>query len=159
MHRRPSLRRALAPALFAALAACAGTASAPTVAPSGSPQAEITALLQASTDEWNRGSLEGFLVPYLDAPGTTFVGSKGLLRGKAAIADQYRSSWFSGGVPKERLSFRDIEVRPLGPGHALAVGRWVVNDRATGAETGAGFFSLTLQRTPEGWRIVHDHSS
>jgi uncharacterized protein (TIGR02246 family) len=153
------LARTLACAALLALGACAGArmAAAP---PAGSPAQEITALLQTSTEEWNRGNLEGFLVPYSDAPGTTFVGSSGLVRGKDAIREKYRSSYFRPNAPLPgTLSFRDIEVRSLGPRNALAVGRWIVTDRGTGAQSGTGLFSLTLELTPAGWRIIHDHSS
>ena len=151
MHRRAILTAALALA-----AACAAPGAGP--APAAAPTAEVTALLQRSADEWNRGSLEGFLLPYLDSPDITFVGARGLLRGKDALREMYRSRYFATGAPAGTLTFRDIEVRALGPDHALAVGRWSVTDRAAGSEA-AGLFSLTLVLTPDGWRIVHDHSS
>ena len=153
----PSARAALL-VVAAALAACAAPASAPSPVGDDGRAARITALLLESAEEWNRGSLDGFLLPYLDSPATTFVGSSGLVRGKEAIRAQYGGSWFRGGQPAGTLAFRDVEVRPLGPAHALAVGRWSVTNRASGAQQ-SGTFSLVLERTPEGWRIVHDHSS
>ncbi len=115
----------------------------------------VTAVLQESTAEWNRGSLDGFLVPYHDA--STFVGRAGLVRGKGAIRTMYAESYWRGGRPAGALAFRDVDVRMLGADHALAVGRYVVSEG--GRETATGLFSLTLQRTPAGWRIIHDHSS
>lgn len=148
----------LALATAVALAGC--SAKVRSVPSPASVAADITAELQASTDEWNRGNLDGFLVPYSDDAGTTFVGSSGLVRGKAAIRQKYVASWFHpGGALPGNLSFRDIEVRPLGPDHALAVGRWIVSDRTSGQQTSAGIFSLVFERTPQGWRIIHDHSS
>jgi uncharacterized protein (TIGR02246 family) len=93
--------------------------------------------------------------PY--APDATFVGSRGLLRGKEAIQQNYATSWFAPGRDPGQLRFVDIEVRMLGPEHALVVGRYVVE--ATGRDTATGLFSLTMRRTPRGWRIIHDHSS
>lgn len=151
-----NLRARAAALLLLALSACAPPPSLnPT--PASDDAARIVAMLEESTNEWNRGSLEGFLVPYADE--STFVGSTGLVRGKAAIAEKYRSSYFRAGAPEGTLAFRDVEVRALGPDHALAVGRYVVRERASGRETATGLFSLVLRRTPEGWRIVHDHSS
>lgn len=144
--------------LSLALAACAPAAPVRT-APTADPTAEIVAALEASTEAWNAGEMEGFLEPYLDSPGTTFVGGSGLLRGKDAIRESYRRSYWRTGTPEDRLSFREIEVRPLGPEHALAVGRYVVASRATGEQTATGLFSLVLVRTPQGWKILHDHSS
>jgi uncharacterized protein (TIGR02246 family) len=128
-------------------------------APSTDPTTMIIATLQASTDAWNRGDLEGFLEPYLDSPQTTFAGSSGVTRGKDAIRSTYQSSYWKSGTPAEALRFDEIEVRPLGADHALAVGRYVVSDRVSGAQTATGLFSLVLVRTPQGWKILHDHSS
>lgn len=150
----PRLR--LAAAVMAAVLA-AGCVTV-RVSRDGDPKDEIVAMLVESTRAWDAGDLDGFLVPYLDSPDITFVGSSGLVRGKAGTRARYASSYFAAGAPKGRLSFRDIEVRPLGDDHALAVGRYVLTDRETGAES-TGMFSLTLRRTSEGWRIIHDHSS
>lgn len=145
---------------FLTLTACGRTAAVQTApAPTPNPGAEIIALLEASTEAWNRSDLEGFLEPYLDSPQTTFAGGSGLLEGKEAIRESYLGGYWDSGVPEGLLRFRDIRVRPLGPDHALAVGRYVVADRDTGEETGTGLFSLVLTRTAEGWRIIHDHSS
>jgi len=157
----------LLPALAALLVfgACAPSAAPPASAPTpvpatASPAAEIIAMMTASTDAWNRGDLDGFLHPYLDSPALTFVGRSGLVHGKAALRDTYRASyWKDGARPTSTLTFRDFEVRPLGANYALAVGRYVLTDRATDKQSATGLFSLTLMRTPEGWRIVHDHSS
>ncbi|MGI9188746.1 MAG: YybH family protein [Longimicrobiaceae bacterium] len=148
---------ALAPLLLLA-AACA------TVPPAAAPvadgrEAQITTLLQASADDWNRGDLDGFLAPYAAGPLTTYVGSSGLVRGKDAIRALYASSYWASGAPRGTLSFSAIEVRPLGPEHALAVGRYRVTPRDAGGSPAEGIFSLVLTRTSEGWRIVHDHSS
>jgi ketosteroid isomerase-like protein len=56
------------------------------------------------------------------------------------------------------LDFSGLEFRFLGPDSALVLGRWHLK---RGGETGdiGGVFSLVLQRFPEGWRIIHDHTS
>lgn len=149
-------------ALFATLilAACAPTAPLANgpAAPDGRAE-EIVGVLQRSAEAWNRGELDGFLLPYADGSPTTYVGRSGLLRGKPAIRDSYARSYFGSGAPEAMLGFRDIEVRPLGPDHALAVGRYLLRSRGTGTQTAEGIFSLVFTRTGEGWRIVHDHSS
>lgn len=149
------LRRHAAAAALLLLAACAAPAAGP--APAADAGREITALLTTSAEGWNRRNLDTFLLPYLDSPEITFVGSRGLVRGKAAIRDTYAGGWFAPGRDPGQLAFRDIEVRLLGGGHALAVGRYEV--RIPGQELATGLFSLALRRTPEGWRIIHDHSS
>ncbi|HEX6749272.1 MAG TPA: nuclear transport factor 2 family protein [Longimicrobium sp.] len=160
MHRSVPARRALAILATAAAAGCATarTSSAPAPSVVGSPAAEIEQVLQASAQAWNRGDLDGFLLPYLNSDQTTFVG-RDVVHGVPAIRETYLSSWWRGGTPTLNLAYNRIDVRPLGRDYALAVGHWVVTDKNTGQETRTGIFSLTMVRTPQGWRIIHDHSS
>ena len=144
--------------LLAILAACTPSGSGRNVPPPDFA-GEIVAALEASTAAWNQGDLAGFLEPYLDSPETTFVGSGGLLRGKDEIQARYQSSYWENGAPDDVLRFENIEVRPLGNEHALAVGRYVLTERNVGRETATGIFSLVFARTSEGWKIIHDHSS
>jgi len=152
MRRFAPYRRALPLLALAAVAACATGARS-----SGSDQQQIEAILQESAAAWNRGDLDGFMRPYLTGPDATFMAAD-VVRGYDAIRDFYRGSWFRGGAPTVNLAYRGIEMRPLGPNHALVLGKWFVSDKTTGQETRHGTFSLTWVRTPQGWRILHDHS-
>jgi uncharacterized protein (TIGR02246 family) len=149
------VRHTVAGAALLLLAACAAPAAGP--APNAGAEREIVQLLQLSAEGWNRRDLDEFMITYLDSPDITFVGGNTILRGKTAIRRNYADGWFAPGRDPGRLSFRDIEVRMLGGGHALAVGRYEV--RIPGRDMATGLFSLTLRRTPQGWRIIHDHSS
>lgn len=114
-------------------------------------------MLHASAEAWTRGDLEGYLDDY--AVDATFVGSSGLNRGRDRIREAYVTGYWSTGMPEDGLRFELLEVRRVGPKAALAVGRYVLYDRATEEPTATGLFSLTLRHGPEGWKIVHDHSS
>jgi uncharacterized protein (TIGR02246 family) len=117
-------------------------------------------MLHSSAASWNAGDLEGFLDDYLDSPSTAFVGSR-VTYGVDEIRRRYQASYWSSGAPAQHLRFEDIDVRALGPdhAHALALGRYVLLEPASGAIQGSGWFTLVLVRTAEGWRIIHDHSS
>lgn len=146
--------------LVLAVLAAAGCSSAPpALSPAATAQGvgDIVRMLEVSTEGWNRGELDAFLVPY--AEDATFVGTRGLLRGKPAIRTQYQTSYFAAGRTRGKLRFEGIEVRMLGPRNALAVGRYVVTERGAGQEDATGLFTLALERRTEGWRIIHDHSS
>lgn len=156
---RTLLRHWTAALILASLAGCAPGLRAPTPAPAEDRAAEIVSLMQTSADAWNRGDLDGFLLPYLDSAETTFVGRSGLLRGKEAIRATYLRSYWKDGPPASTLAFRDIEVRPLGAEHALTVGHYLLTRPGAGTPLGEGIFSLVMVRTPAGWRILHDHSS
>lgn len=114
-------------------------------------------MLQASAAAWTSGDLDGFLSDY--AEDATFVGSSGLIHGRERIREGYVRGYWSAGTPPDGLRFPMIEVRTVGRGAAVAVGRYELFDPETGASTGTGLFSLTLRKTADGWKIVHDHSS
>ncbi len=138
------------------IAGCAPHAAVP--ADRAADQA-IRDALQASAAGWNAGNLDAFLATYEDAATTTFVTPAGLQRGLGEIREIYRRSYFADGPPSTELRFESVEVTPLGRDHALAVGRWILEERADPREMRDGWFSLVWVRTPDGWRIQHDHSS
>lgn len=119
---------------------------------------EIRAMLKNSEAAWNRGDLATFASDYEDAPTTTFVGRELTRGGVDAILARYKK-----GYPTPEalgtLTFSEIEVRPLGEGYALALGRFALKRTAAGGGDAAGRFTLVLKRTAKGWKIIHDHSS
>ena len=152
---------ALACALFVATAARAradGRVAADARADdSAADAAAIRAELARQADAWNRGDLDAYLAGYERAPTTTMVG-RTLYRGFDAIAARYRAD-YAGRARMGQLRFSELEVRPLGAGFALAFGRWALaRDAAAGGPVG-GWFTLTLKKTRDGWRIILDHTS
>lgn len=123
--------------------------------------AQVTAMMQASAEAWNRGDLDAFLDGYTDDPTLAFVGAAGVRRGKSEVEQSYRDSYFSGVGEADDLAFDEIEVRPLGPGFALVHGRWTLFEPGFDSQpvSGQGRFTLVLRREGERWRIIHDHSS
>ncbi len=120
--------------------------------------ATIRAELTREAAAWNRGDLDGYLAGYERAATTTMVGGKDPLRGFDAIAAMYRAK-YGDKARMGHLTFDNLEVRPLGAGFALAIGRWALaRDAAAGGPVG-GWFTLTLRQTSDGWRIVVDHTS
>jgi len=147
-----------------ALAGC-DTAPAPpaseSAAPAAAPVAELEAAMADSAAGWNEGDMDRFLAIYSAAPETSFVGSGGLLRGVAAMEERYREAYdWSQPDPAERgvLTFETQDVRPLGPDHALYIGRYILT-YPDGREPASGFTSLVFAREDGGWKIVADHSS
>ncbi len=118
------------------------------------PQAVIAAAMTASAEGWNTGDLDRFMAVYADD--AVYVTGKGLVRGKAAIADRYRASFANGANIRGRLSFRMLADRPLGASRHLLFARWTL----TGAgETQTGMTTLIFERRGGNWRIIADHSS
>lgn len=155
MTRLPRLLPALLCVLLAA--ACSARASAPGDSPPGwsADEARIRAALAASAEAWNRADLKGHLASYADT--VTFMTRSGPRPGVAAIEESFTRTFFRDGRPKQELRFEQVVVRPLGPGAALQTGRFVLS--GGGEAEQSGWFTLVWVRTPEGWRVVHDHSS
>jgi ketosteroid isomerase-like protein len=115
----------------------------------------ILGVLTAQQEAWNRGDVDAFLVGYWHSPELTFSGSSGISRGWDSVLARYKKNYPDRSAMGQ-LDFSDLEFRFLGADHALVLGRWHLK-REKG-EIG-GVFSLVWQRFPEGWRIIHDHTS
>ena len=119
---------------------------------------EIKAMLKNSEAAWNRGDLAAFASDYEDAPTTTFVGREVTRGGVDAILARYQRGYPTADA-RGTLTFSEIEVRPLGEGYALAIGRFALKRTAAGGGDASGRFTLVLRKTAKGWKIIHDHSS
>lgn len=135
------------------MAACAG-------APEGERAnsetiAAVRAVLDAQAAAWNRGDIEGYMDGYERAETTTFISGDAVTRGWQTVLERYKARYDT----REKmgaLEFSELEIKPLSPFYAQALGRWKLT-RA--ADTPAGRFTLLLRRTDRGWRVVHDHTS
>ena len=126
-----------------------------TPAAAGDPASEIRAVLTHQQTAWNRGDIAAFLEGYWNSPQLTFAGSDGIVRGYGGLLERYRKSYPDKAHMGE-LEFSQLEVRALGPDHALVLGHWHLK-RSVG--DAGGVFSLVFHRLPVGWRIIHDHTS
>ncbi len=138
--------------LFLAVATTSLWATAPP--PSGE---EITAVLHQQQEAWNRKDLEGFMAGYWNSPDLTFYSGGSISRGWQATLDRYRKHYQGEGKEMGRLEFSDLQVEMLAPGVAFVRGafRLTMSD----GKTPHGLFTLVCRKFPEGWKIVHDHSS
>ena len=117
--------------------------------------AEIESVLTAQQDAWNRGDIDAFMNGYARSASTVFVSQDEVSRGWETVRDRYRVK-YSDRTKMGTLSFSEIEVTLLSPNAAVVLGRWRlkrINDEPHGR------FTLIFKRLPEGWRIVHDHTS
>jgi ketosteroid isomerase-like protein len=115
----------------------------------------ISRVLHAQQAAWNRGEVDAFLVGYWHSPELTCSGSNGVSRGWDGVMARYKKN-YPDRAAMGQLDFSELEFRFLGPDAALVLGHWHLN-RDKG-DIG-GVFSLVWQRFPEGWKIIHDHTS
>lgn len=118
-------------------------------------RAAINAVLKAQQSAWNRGDVHAFLVGYWQSPELTFSGSNGVSRGWDGVLARYKKNYPDRAAMGE-LNFSELEFRFLGSDAALVLGKWHLK-----REIGdiGGVFTLVWQKFPEGWKIVHDHTS
>ena len=135
-------------------AGCAAQTSTLAVTPA-SDVAAIRAVFDTTAAGWNRGDLSAYLSAY--APSATAMGRTGLVHGPNGIGDQMRAGFWKAGRPDQVLAYDHLEVRPLGPDHALATGQYTLS--GAGKPDRTGWFTTIWTRTPAGWRMMHDHSS
>ena len=117
--------------------------------------AQIRSVLRAQQDAWNRGDIDGFMNGYARSASTVFVSEDTIRHGWETVRERYRKK-YSDRAKMGTLAFSDLEIMLLSPDAGVVLGRWSLkrtNDQPHGR------FTLIFKRLPEGWRIVHDHTS
>jgi len=118
-------------------------------------EAAIRAVLVEQQKAWNQGDVGTFMKGYWNSSELSFASSTGFVRGWEKVTTRYQHS-YPDAASMGKLDFSDLEIRTLGAEAALVIGKWHL-ERSMG-DVG-GIFSLVFQKFPEGWRIVHDHTS
>jgi ketosteroid isomerase-like protein len=116
---------------------------------------QIRSVLQAQQDAWNRGDIDGFMNGYARSASTLFISEDTITHGWQTVRNRYRKK-YSSRAKMGTLTFSDFQITLLSSDSAVASGRWKL-ERAS--DQPHGRFTLILKRLPEGWRIVHDHTS
>jgi uncharacterized protein (TIGR02246 family) len=122
------------------------------------PDEQIRTLLSKQAECWNRGDIDGFMTAYLDSPRITFSGANGVSRGYAAVLERYKQRYPTREA-MGTLRFDIEEVRFLRPDVALVLGRFHLTRDAKAGGDASGRFTLVFEKTRNGWKIVHDHTS
>lgn len=144
--------------LFASMmcvAAVAASSNWMAVSASDADKQAIATVLEDQQKAWNRGDVDAFLQGYWHSQQLTFSGSGGIERGWDAVLARYKKTYPDRSAMGQ-LDFSQLEFRFFGADAALVLGHWHLS-----REKGdiGGVFSLVWQRFPEGWRIIHDHTS
>jgi ketosteroid isomerase-like protein len=148
------------PNRFLVVALLAGVGCArpsPQAAPSPAALgAELEAQFARSAVAWNSGDLAGFMEDYARDSLTSFMGTRAPVYGWTTIRDRYAPG-FQPGARRDSLRFERFAVRPLSPTLALVTARFILH--RGDSVTSSGPFTLVMERRPDGWKILHDHTS
>ena len=122
----------------------------------GEPAKAIRQVLDDQTIAWNKGDLLGFMAGYWKSDDLSFYSGNTKTAGWKATLQRYPKRYQADGKEMGKLSFSETAVEMLGADHALVRGRFTLE---LGKERPTGIFSLVMKRLPEGWKIIHDHTS
>jgi len=125
----------------------------------GEPAKDQTAIQKLLDDQaaaWNKGDLEGFMAGYWKSEKLSFFSGNKKTAGWDATYERYKKAYQSDGKEMGKLAFEELSIELLGDNHAVVRGRFRLKLKS---ESPTGIFTLIVRKLPEGWRIVHDHTS
>ena len=117
----------------------------------------VTQVLVAQMKAWNDHDLDAFMTGYWKSPELTFFSGANERHGWQETMDRYKSTYQSPGHEMGKLEFSNLRVEALGPDAAFARGEFHLT--MSDGKTPHGIFTLVLRKFPDGWKIVHDHTS
>lgn len=120
-------------------------------------QLDVIKVLLAQEEAWNRGDLEAFSRSYKDSPDTLFI-TNTVNRGFSGLLDAYRHN-YPNRAAMGTLAYSGLEVHPLDEHFAVVIGRYNLERGKKDGGNAEGIFSLVLEKTDKGWKIVVDHTT
>ncbi|MGE0547329.1 MAG: nuclear transport factor 2 family protein [Kofleriaceae bacterium] len=142
-------------ALGGLVTACA-TAPTPVRRFAPDDRADVERVLADQAAAWNRGDLAGYMAGYAKTPSLIFTSGSKVRRGWQTAFDHYRARYGKDPSAMGNLRFEIQQVDSVGADGAVVLGTWILTDTK---HAGSGVFSVVFERRPEGWRIIHDHTS
>jgi ketosteroid isomerase-like protein len=120
-------------------------------------EASVEQVLRTQQEAWNRHDLEAFMTGYWNSPELTFFSGAHETSGWQGALERYQKAYQSEGKEMGKLEFSGLRIEPLGPDAAFVRGAWHLT--MSDGKTPHGLFTLVLRKFPDGWKIVHDHTS
>jgi beta-aspartyl-peptidase (threonine type) len=119
-------------------------------------RAAIRQVLENQMAAWNQGDLESYMAACWQSHQFSLTSGGETFRGWQVVLDRYRQHYQQEKREMGRLTLGDLDVEMLGPESGFVRGRWQV---ALSRQALGGLFTLVFHKLPEGWRIVHVHTS
>jgi ketosteroid isomerase-like protein len=151
----PAYLPALLPAIL--LLAINHQAYAQNAASDNIVKAAVEQVLHTQQEAWNRHDLDAFMAGYWNSPELTFFSGAKEQHGWQATIDRYRATYTSPGHEMGKLDFSGLRIESLGADAAFVRGSWQLT--MSDGKTPHGLFTLVFRKFPDGWKIVHDHTS
>jgi ketosteroid isomerase-like protein len=120
-------------------------------------KAAVKQVLETQQDAWNRHDLDAFMNGYWHSKELTFFSGGTERRSWDATIDRYRATYTGAGHEMGKLEFSALNIEMLGSDAAFVRGAWHLT--MSDGKTPHGLFTLVFRKFPDGWKIVHDHTS
>ena len=117
----------------------------------------VRQVLERQQEAWNHHDLENFMSGYWNSPELTFFSGAKISSGWQATIERYRKTYQSEGREMGKLEFSDLNIEVLAADAALVRGAWHLT--MSDGKTPHGLFTLIFRKFPDGWKIIHDHTS
>lgn len=124
---------------------------------SGNNGKAIERVLRQQQEAWNRHDLEGFMAGYWNSSQLTFFSGGKENDGWQGTMERYLATYASPGHEMGQLDFSNLRIEVLGQEGAFVRGTWKLT--LNNGKTPHGLFTLIFRKFPDGWKIVHDHTS
>jgi uncharacterized protein (TIGR02246 family) len=120
-------------------------------------QLDVVKVLIAQERAWNEGDLDGFAKGYKNSPDILFVGHQ-VSRGFDQMLADYKHN-YPNKEAMGTLSFSELEAHPLDEKFAVVLGKYHLERTKKSGGNAEGIFSLVLEKTDKGWKIIVDHTT
>ncbi len=157
MFRSRSLRASAGLLLLSCALACAPLTAQTPLHTASRTELDVVKVLLTQEAAWNRGDIEGFAQGYKHSPDTLFV-TRQISRGWDGLVQEYKLEYPTKAA-MGTLAFSELEVYGIDEKVAVCVGKYHLERGKKEGGNADGIFSLVLEKTDQGWKIVVDHTT
>jgi len=118
---------------------------------------DVVKVVLAQERAWNAGDIEEYVKGYKNSPDTIFM-SKQVSKGYTQILEDYKHNYYPRSA-MGTLTFSELEAHPLSDTFAVCLGKYHLERSKKDGGPADGVFSLVLEKTDQGWKIVLDHTT
>lgn len=116
---------------------------------------EVKNVLEKQCQEWNKGSIDGFMDSYWKSDSLLFIGKRGLQKGWQTTCDNYKKSYDSPAA-MGKLSLNILHFDQINAEECFLICEWRLQREVGNLQ---GYSSIRLKKILGQWKIISDHSS
>jgi ketosteroid isomerase-like protein len=118
---------------------------------------DVVKVVLAQETAWNNGDIEAYIKGFKDSPDTYLIG-KHISKGYAQILSDFKLDYLTRSS-MGTLTYSELEAHPLSDTFAVCIGKYHLDRSKKEGGSADGLFSMVLEKTDQGWKIVVDHTT